>query len=165
MTYVRHDNAIVEELPDGVLVDPFLMCVIRHHADTEEERADMLRMCCGQSVSKDQLAVLLKYMGNGQPLLMQSIGSTSKKGNKVFSCRLSMRDGNLHWDGDRLSVRLQKLPETVMSAMVGRPLKDVIAHPYYPQDLEIASVKERDQGWMLELTIPTRQEAKGRPAR
>lgn len=153
-------------MEDGGMLDPVLFAVIHHHADSKDDRLDLIEFVRTGVTGIDQLRVLLKHLGNRRPLLMDafSTGTTAGRlpgrgGAKLrnATCTMSLDHGRVCWGQGRLTVNRMKLPETVLSNLDGRPLGDVVDHPYLPGDLVIAearALRAGDKDLHLTLRMP-----------
>lgn len=153
-------------MEDGGLLDPVLFAIVRHHADSEEDRVDLVEFMRTGVVGVAQLRILLRHLGNRRPLLMDGFSTSTTAGRlpgrsgaklRNATCTMSLDNGRASWAQGRLTVNRLKLPETVLSNLDGRPLGDVVDHPYLPGDLvitEARTLRAGDKDLHLTLRMP-----------
>lgn len=150
---------IVEELPDGKVVDPFLMALVRHHSATPDDEAELLSFLRTNGFRLRHLEILLKRFGNRIPLLASRLDVTTWEGDRMLRCtNLATTKGNLHWSQAMLRCDHHPIPESIAPSMRHRRLGEVVEHPYMPPDLVIGTFEQVGARWTVQF------EALGRKA-
>lgn len=133
-------DTIVERYEDR-WVDPFLLALIRHHAESGEDRRDILEYCL-LPVHTEQLDILLRHIGSGMPLLAHGEMTTDVwEDGKVLTARMNLGDdGEIWWSRRMITLHGYALPQTVAGGAVGRTVREIVTHPYIPEDLVINEI-------------------------
>lgn len=148
----RLRDTVVEEVGNR-LVDPVLMAFVRHHADTEDDREDLLSYL-GQTgvVDWTRLAVLTKHLGTRRTLLLATIEIEAFNGGRTLVSKIDFGEHHqLWWKAGRLIQYENMPPQTIAAALPGRPLSDLIEHPYLPRDILIDTFESSDARWSASL--------------
>lgn len=165
--YRSYQGAIVEALSNKLYVDPILTNMIRHHAgdgdDEETRRAydGFLRFVTLQRIERDHVDVVLQLAGRRlgfQGVNLLTTSARTDQGVVRVSCASKLSE-QLFWDGRSLKCENSVLPETIRSTMRGRPLGELVQHPYLPDDLPIASLTQGTSHWVAHFNAPKRQTA------
>lgn len=146
---------LVTETLGDIRIDGALAQMLRHHTSTGDEFDDAVRFC-QEPFTQSQLDLLLKRMGPGLPIAVDTVHVERKNRSKVLRCdmRLSL---HIRWTSGRVLVSTCHLPETMAIAAVGRPLADVVSHPYLPVGLVVGSVEEQYGMWVLQPSATERR--------
>lgn len=132
-----------------VRLDIALDGLIRHHTSDADEYADAVAFC-REPFQKKQLDILFRRMGGGIPLKISYIKVDRKQGDTILRAYMRLTDG-VTWQSGRLIMDSALLPETLATALPGRPLSDIIVHPYLPADLTVGKVEKEKTGprWVV----------------
>lgn len=148
-TYREYNFCILEDIGDR-LVDPVLMSIIRHHANEHLEQRDIIEFC-SESFHAQQLDKLLRRCGKRESLAVKTISvengfDTYGTQKPVTIASVEMSD-MLRWEGGRFLACTGTIPESTANALVGKPLRHLLEHPYLPSDLPIRQVVTHDTHW------------------
>lgn len=127
---------------DGILVDPGLAQILRHHTSTPEEFSDALRFCLDPATVR-QFDVLFRNMGRRLPVNVHNFTIERRASGRILRCDIRF-DLHVRWVNGRLRLAADRLPLTTISACYGKPLRSLLDHPYVP-DLEVADIEIEDQ--------------------
>lgn len=81
----------------------------------------------------------------GRMLLHETLGQDINTGTVMNDLSFSVRLGSASWNGRRLKVRVGEMPETLLEAMPGRRLVDVVDHGALPRRRTITRARVEDQ--------------------
>ena len=132
---------------EDVVVDAAYAQLLRHHTSTPDELAEAVAFS-QELFTMRQLGILLAHMGPRLPLAAEDVHVERKNRGGVLRAdiRFSL---HVRWTSGRLCISRPHLPDTLAMAAIGRPLRDVLDHPYIPENLVIASIDERDRQWII----------------
>lgn len=88
-----------------------------------------------------QLNMIIRYMGGTPPPLVHI--EIEESGGQIHAT--AQFGGGLNFTGDAVMIN-QRLPETIRTALVGRPLSALIDHPLLPGDEKIIAIREMGIG-------------------
>jgi hypothetical protein len=156
------------QLADGGLIDPIMLAIIHHHADTEEDRFDLVDFARTGINGIDQLRIMLKHLGNRRRLLMDAFSSQTSNGRlpgrngsrlRNVDCTVSLNHGRVRWGQGILTLNHLSVPATIMATLEGRPITDVVDHPYLGGGMLVQEVRalgsDRNQPSMgIKLRMP-----------
>lgn len=119
----------------NVYIDAMLSNLIRFHSVTDVDRADIIAFC-SNAVQHNQLGILLKHMGTYEPIKSSSVLVDSKiiGDDKIIFTQMDLKDVNLQWRRSGFVLTGFQIPLSTGEGMIGRPLSDLIEHPYLPGD-------------------------------
>lgn len=140
---------------EGRLVDHIVMNMIRHHAPEPRDAADLLAYLSegdgmeGDGVDMTRLSILLRHLGRRVPLELAEM-TIKRPSSGALIARIDFGpDRDMTWRGGTLSIRAGPLPETIATRMTGRPLGDVLDHPYLHPSMPIAHFSQTGPLWRL----------------
>lgn len=140
-------SGLIVEMHGEVRLDAGLATMLRHHTSTPEEFDAAVRFC-QDPFSPQQLEILLAHMGPRLPISVEDVHVERKNYGKVLRCDMQFRAG-LRWTSGRIVMSKSHLPDTLAAVITGRPLSDVIDHPYIPRGLVIREVEEQNGQWII----------------
>lgn len=123
----------------GREVSPVIAAIARNHVPEEcqEDFLDFVWTGC----SVVQLQMIIRYMG-GTRVPIGHIEIEETKGELHATAQFA---GGLNYMGDSVMVPAT-LPETLMMALVGRPLSALVDHPLLPGDEVITAIRSSGIG-------------------
>jgi hypothetical protein len=132
---------------EDVTVDAVYAQLLRHHTSTPEELAAAVAFSQEQ-FSTRQLEILFSHMGPRLPIMVEDLYVERRKRGSVL--RADMRFGQgIRWVSGTLHIPRRILPDTMIGMVAGRPLRDVLDHPYIPVDLCAVDVDEEGGDLLL----------------
>jgi len=143
---------IVEQMADGRMVDPVIMAMTRHHAETDEERSHIIEFCSVQGFDVRHLNILLLNMGRRTPFLGLNVMVRAQEDGRMVTCTTKLND-SLFWSDNRLKCDDSVLPETIRTTMRGKGLGHLVEHPYLPKDLPLASITQGKTHWVAMFNV------------
>jgi hypothetical protein len=136
-------------------VDPVLLTLARHHAATDDEVHAILDFVSCAAVEMRQFAILLANIGRRRMPLVEGIEVSSYASDTMLS-NMAFASHGMKWIGGRISLSRDMPPDTVVAALEGRRLDDLVAHPYLPGDVRIGTIAARDGGWSVGIQADAR---------
>ena len=94
-----------------------------------------------------QLGILLAHMGPRLPIMAEDVHVERKNQGRVLRAEIRF-SLNVRWITGKLCISRPHLPDTVVAAAIGRPMTDILDHPYIPANLIIASMEEHNGRWV-----------------
>ena len=151
---------LVEDLPDGKVADPFVMALVRYHARSPQDEADLLAFLRAPGFQKVHLEMLLKRLGPCLPLLASRIEVTTWEGGRMLKCNALSLPNGVRWRDGTMSCDNNPLPDSVAVSIEGRRLGDVIQHPYLPAHLVIDWFEQAGARWSVRFRAQTKRDAR-----
>lgn len=130
----------------GVLVDPFLLALIRHHTDAQKEQTDIVRFC-SSPFDTEQLSILLPLLESKRNIL--DVELTKLANSQGIAVKIDF--GDIWWHPKGEIVFVGRPPDVILSALPGRPVSDVLEHPYVPRDMIVDGVSEGGGLWKIHV--------------
>lgn len=161
MTAVRlFRGEIVEELPDGKVADPFIMALVRHHAENEKDISDLLSFLRTSGFQTRHLAILLERLGRRIPLLASRVDLTTWDGDRMLRCREIAMPKGIRWRDGALSCDHMPLPDSITMSIEGRRLGNIISHPYLPPGLVINEFEQIGARWTVRFRTQDKRDVR-----
>lgn len=132
-------------------VDPVLLTLARHHSLDDDDVYAILDFVSCAKVEMRQFGILLSNIGRRRAPLIDGIEVSTYGGSDTMLSNMTFAGHGMKWIGGRISLRRDMPPDTVVTALAGRPLRDLVTHPYLPTDVRIDTLNPRDDGWSVGL--------------
>ena len=131
---------------EDVEVDAALAQLLRHHTATPDEFSAALAFTQEEFTTR-QLDILVSSMGPRLRLRADDVYLERRNAGRRLraSIRFSL---HVRWMRGVLLVARPLLPDTLATALTGRPLRSVLDHPYLP-DVTVAAVSDHQEGWAI----------------
>lgn len=136
-------------------VDPVLLTLARHHAATDDEVHAILDFVSCAAIEMRQFAIMLTNIGRRRMPLVDGIEVSNYASDTMLS-NMTFASHGMRWIGGRISLRQDMPPHTVVAALEGRRLGDLVEHPYLPRDVRIGTPVARDDGWSVGIQADAR---------
>lgn len=144
MSYRLHRGSIGMEI-HGKILDPIFIGMLQHHAVTQEEREDIIHLAF-EHVGDRSLPTLFKYIGSRRPLEVETL-HIEPWGKRQIVTSVEMKgEAGVSWRNNILSGR-GELPETTLLRMPGQGARNLVDHPYIPEDLIIHAITQKGMRW------------------
>lgn len=140
----------------GHLVDHVLMNVVRHHAASEDDARDLLDyMLESADLDMCRLSILLRHLGRRLPLSLGGMKLQRLDASKGVLARIDFGpERDMQWRGGSLSLRERPLPDSAAMLVNGRPLGDLVVHPYLDPTMIVANFGQAAGTWRMTLEFP-----------
>lgn len=131
-----------------VHLDPMLLGLIRYHASDAGEEDDLIEFC-DHPVRLEQLAIVVRLLKRPRPLLIDEISVDQRDDAITAHMQKGLASDSIEWSWRSNTVVHfgATVPETIAQRLVGRPLGDLMTHPYMPTDLVITDFHKGENGF------------------
>jgi hypothetical protein len=133
-----------------------LMNVVRHHAPDPDDARDLLDyMLETDELDMTRLSILLRHLGRRLPLALGEMKLQRLAASRSVLARIDFGpERDMQWRGGTLSLRDAPLPESMALRIDGRPIGDLIIHPYLDPTMLIANFGQAGGTWRMSLVVP-----------
>lgn len=143
-------GAIVEPF-DDLFVDVVLLTMARHHAACDDEIRAIIDYVSCDTVNRRQFDMFLTHIGHRRRFLADAIEVNVHKARRTIVATLAFSAHGMRWRAGLLSMDGGPPPSIITTALTGRPLRDLVEHPYLPPHACIGSMTARGDGWTASL--------------
>ena len=149
--YRYHRKTMVEQI-GRQMVDVTLARLIRFHASSDQDQADLLSLL-SHDITYRQLELMLPRFDARQPVQATSItinryGDGEWGDGPTLTAIIELDGKKYTWIEAKILAQQTSLPQVIADSLVGEPLERLITHPYLPPDLPISSLSLTDAGWL-----------------
>lgn len=137
-------------------VDVTLAALVRFHAETEQDQADLLALL-STDLNQRQIEMILPRWGTCQPLQCMYL-DINKWGDGEFdqpptlTATLTFDQPGPMWTAGELFDPDGKLPLALGDSLIGQPLEKLMVHPYLPRDMPITDFAlNPKRGWIAKF--------------
>lgn len=145
----RMEHGLIVEWHGDVRIDGALAAMLRHHTATADEFGDAVAFC-REPFTQAQLGLLLKRMGPGLPIAAHTVHVECRRRARILKCDMRITE-HIRWNSGCITLHNDQMPGIIASAAVGRPLRDILEHPYIPEGLVITNIEDEMGLWTLTL--------------
>lgn len=137
---------------ENVKIDPFLHQALVYHATTEQginkDEFDDFVLFMKGSPKEEVIMMLFEQIARKEPLQARNIDIRQAGYSKYITAKIVI-DDRVEINNGAIKIKKDVLPDAISSAMIGRRFKDLIDHPYIPEELQVCEVNEDQNHWEM----------------